>query len=159
MRSATGDGLRASRSRIVCSHHRGVLARLATFWDVKGEQVTSRPVADLLVTLAEPTRLRIVNCLSTAPLFVSDLAAILELPDATVDEHMKVLHTLGIVRAYPVVPYVLFTLALLPGTRERLLRSVLDAVRSDPAAQPDRSAALDRSRSRFETRVRGGAQS
>lgn len=119
--------------------------------------MTSRPVADLLVTLAEPTRLRIVNCLSTAPLFVSDLAAILGLPDATVSEHMDVLETLGLIRTYPVVPYLLYTLAPPPGTRERLLRSVLDAVRSDPAAQMDRSAALSRSRTRFETRVRGGA--
>lgn len=119
--------------------------------------MTSRPVADLLVTLAEPTRLRIVNCLSTAPLFVSDLAAILGLPDATVSEHMDVLETLGLIRTYPVVPYLLYTLAPPPGTRERLLRSVLDAVRSDPAAQMDRSAALGRSRTHFETRVRGGA--
>lgn len=119
--------------------------------------MTSRPVADLLVTLAEPTRLRIVNCLSTAPLFVSDLAAILDQPDATVSAHMDVLENLGILRTYQVVPYVLYTLAPLPGTRERLFRSVLDAVRSDPAAQADRSAALDRSRSRFETRVRRGA--
>lgn len=119
--------------------------------------MTSRPVADLLVTLAEPTRLRIVNCLSTAPLFVSDLAAILDLPDATVSEHMDVLDSLGLVRTHPVVPYLLYTLAPPPGTRERLLRSVLDAVRSDPAAQTDRRAALDRSRTRFETRVRGGA--
>lgn len=119
--------------------------------------MTSRPVADLLVTLAEPTRLRIVNCLSTAPLFVSDLAAILDLPDATVSEHMDVLQTLGLVRTHPVVPYLLYTLAPLPGTRERLMRSVLDAVRSDAAAQTDRRAALDRSRTRFETRVRGGA--
>jgi hypothetical protein len=43
--------------------------------------VTSRPVADLLVTLAEP-------CLSAAPMFVSDLSAILDLPDATIVEHM-----------------------------------------------------------------------
>ena len=114
-----------------------------------------RPVADLLVTLAEPTRLRIVQCLSTAPLFVSDLAAILELPDTTVAEHVDVLETLGIIRAYPVVPYLLYTLAPQPGARERLLRSVLDAVRSDPAAAGDRAAALERSRSRFETRVRG----
>jgi hypothetical protein len=54
-----------------------------------------------------------------------------------------------------VVPYLIYTLAPQPGTRERLLHSVLDAVRSDPAAQADRNAALDRSRSRFETRVRG----
>ena len=117
--------------------------------------MTTRPVADLLVTLAEPTRLRILNCLSTAPLFVSDLSAILDLPDATIVEHMDTLESLGIARPYPVVPYLIYTLAPQPGTRERLLRSVLDAVRSDPAAQADRTAALDRSRSRFETRVRG----
>ena len=116
--------------------------------------MNSRPVADLLVTLAEPTRLRILNCLSTAPLFVSDLSAILNLPDAAISAHMDVLVGLGVVRTHPVVPYLLYTMAPLPGTRERLLRSVLDAVRSDPASQADRSAALDRSRSRFETRVR-----
>jgi DNA-binding transcriptional ArsR family regulator len=121
----------------------------------KGDDVSTRPVADLLVTLAEPTRLRILNCLSTAPLFVSDLSAICDLPDGTIVEHMDKLESLGIVRTYPVVPYLIYTLAPLPGTRERLLRSVLDAVRSDPAAQHDRAAALDRSRSRFETRVRG----
>lgn len=122
--------------------------------------MTSRPVADLLVTLAEPTRLRILNCLSDAPLFVSDLSTILNQPDAAVGAHMDVLENLGVVRTHPVVPYLLYTLAPLPGTRERLLRSVLDAVRTDPASQADRSAALDRSRSRFETRVRrvgGGA--
>jgi len=119
--------------------------------------VTSRPVADLLVTLAEPTRLRILNCLSTAPLFVSDLSTILDLPDETVSAHMDLLESLGVVRTHPVVPYLLYALAPLPGPRERLLRSVLDAVRSDPASQADRSAALDRSRSRFETRVRRGA--
>lgn len=116
--------------------------------------MTARPVADLLVTLAEPTRLRILNCLSVAPLFVSDLAAILEVPDHTVNEHMDQLESLGLVRTYPVVPYLLYTLAPQPGTRERLLRSVLDAVRTDPAAQAERASALDRSRSRLETRVR-----
>jgi DNA-binding transcriptional ArsR family regulator len=107
------------------------------------------------MTLAEPTRLRIVNCLSTAPLFVSDLAAILALTDATVAEHMDLLEALGVVRTHPVAPYFLYTLATLPGPRERLLRAVLDAVRGDPAASADRAAALERSRSRFETRVRG----
>ena len=89
-------------------------------------------------------------------MFVSDLAAILELPEATVVEHMDILETLGIIRTHPVAPYLLYTLAPQPGTRERLLRSVLDAVRTDPAALTDRAAALDRSRSRFETRVRKG---
>ena len=113
-----------------------------------------RPVADLLATLAEPTQLRIVNCLSSAPLFVSDLSTILDLPEQAVTDHMNNLEDLGIVRTYPVVPYTLYMLAPLPGTRERLLRSALDAVRGDAEAQADRSAALDRSRSRFETRVR-----
>jgi DNA-binding transcriptional ArsR family regulator len=121
----------------------------------KEHTVTSRPVADLLVTLAEPMRFRIVNCLSAAPLFVSDLCAILALPQETVSEHMDVLQSSGVVRTYEVVPYVLYTLAMLPGTQDRLLRSVLDAVRRDPAALADRRAALDRSRARLDTRVRG----
>jgi DNA-binding transcriptional ArsR family regulator len=87
-------------------------------------------------------------------MFVSDLSAILEQPEAVVAEHMDALEALGLVRPYPVVPYVLYALATLPGTRDRLLRSVMDAVRRDPAAQADRAAALDRSRSRIETRVR-----
>jgi DNA-binding transcriptional ArsR family regulator len=117
--------------------------------------LSSRPVADLLSTLAEPTRLRIVNCLSSAPLFVSDLAAILDVPDTVVVEHLELLEELGVVRTYEVVPYLLYALAPLPGARERLLRSVLDAVRNDAATHADRSAALDRSRARLETRVRG----
>ncbi|HXE83554.1 MAG TPA: ArsR family transcriptional regulator [Gemmatimonadales bacterium] len=119
--------------------------------------MTSRTVADLLVTLAEPTRLRIVNCLSAAPLFVADLSSILKLPDATVSEHMDVLESLGVVRPYEVVPYVLYTLATLPGPRDRLVRSVLDALRTDSGAQAERVAALGRSRARLETRVRGAA--
>jgi DNA-binding transcriptional ArsR family regulator len=121
----------------------------------KESQLSSRPVADLLSTLAEPTRLRIVNCLSSAPLFVSDLSAILDVPDTVVVEHLELLEELGVVRTYEVVPYLLYTLAPLPGAGERLLRSVLDAVRNDAATQADRSAALDRSRARLETRVRG----
>jgi DNA-binding transcriptional ArsR family regulator len=117
----------------------------------------SRPVADLLSTLAEPTRLRIVNSLSAAPLFASDLAAILDVPETKVDEHLNRLEELGVVRTYEVMPYLLYALAPMPGARERLLRAVLDAIRNDSATQADRSAALDRSRARLETRVRGAA--
>ena len=66
---------------------------------------------------------------------------------------MEVLERLRIVRTVPVPPYVLYTLPPLPGARERLVRSLLDAVRSDPAAQADRTAALQRSRARLNTRV------
>lgn len=113
-----------------------------------------RPVTDLLVALAEPTRLRILNCVSTAPLFVADLAAILDLPEATVAQQLDVLEELEVVRPLSFVPYVLYTLAPLPGIRERLLRTVLDAVRGDAATQTDRAAALGRSRARLSTRVR-----
>ncbi|HLQ68417.1 MAG TPA: ArsR family transcriptional regulator [Gemmatimonadales bacterium] len=116
--------------------------------------MTPRPVADLLVTLAEPTRLRILNSLSTAPLFVSDLASMFSLPETTIAEHLDALEQLGIVRTHEVVPYVLYALSPLRGSGERLVRAVLDAMRSDPGATADRSAALTRSRSRLETRVR-----
>ena len=39
---------------------------------------SSTSAADLLLAVAEPTRLRIVNCLAAAPLFVSDLQAVLD---------------------------------------------------------------------------------
>ena len=119
--------------------------------------MTTRPVAELLESLAEPTRLRIVNCLSAAPLFVSDLSSILDLPERVVTPHVSHLEQLGLIRSYPVVPYLLYAIAPLSSPRDRLLRSVLDALRTDRAAEADRAAALDRSRSRFETRVRGGA--
>jgi DNA-binding transcriptional ArsR family regulator len=114
---------------------------------------SSRPVSEPLVTLAEPTRLRILNCLSTAPLFPSDLASMFSLPEATIVEHLDVLERLGMVRTHDVVPYVLYALSPLPASSERLVRAVLDAMRADPAARADRIAALARSRSRLETRV------
>src|SRR5947207_3625420 len=78
------NGLRATRVAVASRHRRVALARVAIVCRCAKEiSVMLRPVAELLLTLAEPTRLRIVNCLSAAPLFVSDLAAILELPHAT----------------------------------------------------------------------------
>jgi DNA-binding transcriptional ArsR family regulator len=115
--------------------------------------VSARPVADLLVTFAEPTRLRILNCLSTALLFVADLASILAIPEDRIVEHLDALEDLGIVRTHEVMPYMLYALAPLPASSERLLRAVLDAMRNDPGARADRASALARSRSRLETRV------
>ena len=51
---------------------------------------------NLLLTIAEPTRLRILNCLAAAPLFVSDLQEVLELPQPTVSRHLKVLRSADI---------------------------------------------------------------
>ena len=113
-----------------------------------------RLVADLLTTLNEPIRLRILNSISCVPLAVADLAAILATPETVIVEAIKALRDLGTVRAYTVVPYVLYAVAPLTEHHERLLRAALDRVRSDPVAQRDRSAARQRSRARLDTRTR-----
>jgi ArsR family transcriptional regulator len=110
---------------------------------------------DFLVSVAEPTRLRILNCIATAPLFVSDLVAILELPQPTVSRHLKVLRDLEIVRDLPIPPFVLYQLDVLPGHRARVIRAVLEAMRSDPAAKAERTAAHTRSRARVDLRLTG----
>jgi len=111
--------------------------------------------ADFLVSVAEPTRLRILNCVATAPLFVSDLVAILALPQPTVSRHLKVLRELEIVRDLPIPPFVLYQLEILPAARARLIRAVMEAVRLDPAAKAERAAALARSRASTELRMAG----
>ncbi len=112
--------------------------------------------ADYLCTLAEPTRLRILNCLAAAPLFVSDVVAILGLPQPTVSRHLKVLRDLEAVRMTPLPPFVLYRLAAPAGPRGRLLRHVIEALRADPAAKAEREAALGRSRVAAEPRAAAG---
>jgi ArsR family transcriptional regulator len=111
--------------------------------------------ADFLVSVAEPTRLRILNCIATAPLFVSDMVAILGVPQPTVSRHLKILRDLDVVRDLPIPPFVLYQLDVLPGTRARLIRALLDAVRADPGAKIDRSAALARARTHMDQRTAG----
>ncbi|HKA60320.1 MAG TPA: ArsR family transcriptional regulator [Gemmatimonadales bacterium] len=113
-----------------------------------------RPVADLLTTLNEPIRLRILNSISCVPLAVADLVAILATPETVVVEAIKALRDLGIVRAFTVVPYVLYAVAPLTAHHERLVRAALDRVHNDPVAQHDRTAARQRSRARLDTRTR-----
>ena len=67
----------------------------------------STSAADLLLAIAEPTRLRIVNCLAAAPLFVSDLQAVLDLPQPTVSRHLQVLRRADLVVDTPVAQFVL----------------------------------------------------
>jgi len=116
--------------------------------------VKPRPVADLLTTLNEPIRLRILNSISCVPLAVADLAAILATPETVVVEAIKALRDIGIVRAFTVVPYVLYAVAPLTEHHERLVRAALDRVYNDPVAQHDRTAARQRSRARMDTRTR-----
>ncbi len=108
---------------------------------------------ELLLTLAEPTRLRILNCLAAAPLFVSDLQAVLDLPQPTVSRHLQVLRKADVVRDTPVAQFVLYRLRRDLDRSGRLLGSILDALGHDDRMRDERSRALDRSRTHTRTRV------
>ena len=108
---------------------------------------------DLLLTIAEPTRLRILNCLAAAPLFVSDLQVILDLPQPTVSRHLRVLKEADVVRDTPIAQFVLYRLRREGGVRQRLLIAVLDAVGMDEQMKAERHLAADRSRSNPRVRM------
>jgi ArsR family transcriptional regulator len=110
---------------------------------------------DLLLTVAEPTRLRILNCLAAAPLFVSDLQAVLDLPQPTVSRHLQVLRRAALVRDTPVAQFVLYRLRRDGGAHGRLLGAILDAMVADEAMHRERSRAAERSRSHTRSRVGG----
>ncbi len=110
--------------------------------------------ADLLLTVAEPTRLRILNCLAAAPLFVSDLQTILELPQPTVSRHLQVLRRADLVRDTPIAQFVLYRIRRNLGSQGRLLSAILDAVVHDDAGmRAERQRASERSRSHTRARV------
>ena len=104
-------------------------------------------LSELLITLAEPTRLRILNCLAGGPLFVSDLQVILDQPQPTVSRHLKVLRQLEVVDDTQIAQYVLYRLARLSGPRERLLKAVLDGIHNEERFKSERHVARDRARS------------
>jgi len=102
--------------------------------------------SDLLVALAEPTRLRIVNCLAAAPLIVSDLQSILDLPQPTVSRHLRVLKEAGLVRDTPIAQFVLYRLRREGGPQGRLLTAALEALGQEERMRMDRHQAAERSR-------------
>lgn len=114
---------------------------------------TALTQAELLLTIAEPTRLRILNCLAAAPLFVSDLQAVLDLPQPTVSRHLQVLRRAAVVRDTPIAQFVLYRLhrEMTPGGR--LIGAVLEALAQDEAMRTERGRALERSRTHTGTRV------
>ena len=107
----------------------------------------------LLAAVSEPTRLRIVNCLSAAPLFVSELQAILGVPQPTVSRHLKVLRDAGLVRDTPVAQYVLYRLRRPAEPLGRVLSAVLEASQQETDLRAERTDALQRSRREARARV------
>ncbi len=112
--------------------------------------------SELLVTLAEPTRLRILNCLAASPLFVSDLQVILGQPQPTVSRHLKVLRSLQLVDDTQIAQFVLYRLARLTGPRERLVKAVLDGIHHEERFKAERHRARDRARSHARRHRREG---
>lgn len=117
---------------------------------------TSSGALERLLAVAEPTRLRILNCLAAAPLFVSDLQAVLDLPQPTVSRHLQVLRRAELVRDTPVAQFVLYRLRRDGGPPGRMLRAILDALADDDRLRLERARAADRSR--IHTRLRAAAQ-
>ncbi|MGE0553775.1 MAG: ArsR/SmtB family transcription factor [Gemmatimonadales bacterium] len=110
------------------------------------------PIA-LLVSVAEPTRLRILNCLAAAPLFVSDLQEVLDLPQPTVSRHLTVLKRSEVVKDTSVAPFVLYRLHRSGAPHGRMLAAILEALTTDPSLQAERRRALDKSRARARSRT------
>jgi DNA-binding transcriptional ArsR family regulator len=113
----------------------------------------------LLLTVAEPTRLRILNCLAAAPLFVSDLQGILEAPQPTVSRHLRILRDAGLVRDTPIAQFVLYRLRGGNDASMRLLRSILEAVLHDESLRRERGEAAERSRRHTGVRLAAEASS
>lgn len=107
------------------------------------------------MTVAEPTRLRILNCLAAAPLFVSDLQAVLDLPQPTVSRHLQVLRRAEVVRDTPIAQFVLYRLRREDSPAGKLLGALLDAVAHEPAMRSERGRAATRSRTHTSSRVMG----
>jgi DNA-binding transcriptional ArsR family regulator len=110
-------------------------------------------ILDLLTALAEPTRLRIVNCLAAAPLFVSELQAILGIPQPTVSRHLRVLRDVGLVRDTAIAQFVLYRLRRPAEPLGRVLGAVLEASQQDRSLVGERSDAVARSRLHARIRV------
>ncbi len=120
---------------------------------VYAHMTTPPSTTELLVALAEPTRLRILNCLAAAPLFVSDLQAILAVPQPTVSRHLKVLKEAGLVRDTPIAQFVLYRLRRETGAPGRLLAAALEALGQEEQMRAERHQAADRSRANPRVRV------
>lgn len=128
------------------------MARVA-FVFVSAHMPLSLSTLDLLTALSEPTRLRIINCLAAAPLFVSDLQSLLDVPQPTVSRHLRVLRDAGLVRDTPIAQFVLYRLRRPAEPHRRVLSAVLEAAVLDPTLQDERSSALTRSRRRPRVRI------
>lgn len=103
--------------------------------------MTHRPeVLDRLAALADPIRSRVLAVLEGQELTVSELCAVLQLPQSTVSRHLKILGDAGWLVARPEGTKRFYALALaeLAPTERRLWLLLRDQIADSPAAAQDR---------------------
>jgi DNA-binding transcriptional ArsR family regulator len=75
------------------------------------DQLKSSECSKYLKAIADPDRLKLIQCLGVGPRHVGDLTRELNKPIANVSHHLGLLKTAGIVTASKQGRYVLYTLA------------------------------------------------
>jgi DNA-binding transcriptional ArsR family regulator len=141
--SGIGLRIRSLRRQEQREHGEHSALKIAKPW-VGALPCSAMSPADYLATLAEPTRLRVLSCLAAAPLYVSDIQRVLGLRQPTVSRHLRVLRQLGLARAERSASRMAYHLTLPAGTRGRMVRAVLTALRGDPAFRLEADSARTR---------------
>ena len=107
---------------------------------------TASPVFGQLAALADPTRSRMLLLLEQQALSVSELCAVLQLPQSTVSRHLKILVGEGWTVGRSEGASRMYRFARLGAASRRIWDAVRSEVASTPAGQQDRrrlSAVLD----------------
>jgi ArsR family transcriptional regulator len=103
---------------------------------------TATPVFGQLAALADPTRCRMLLLLEQQALSVSEVCAIMQLPQSTVSRHLKVLVDEGWARARSEGASRVYRIAALSPSAEQLWQPVRGEVERTAAAQQDRQRLL-----------------
>lgn len=103
--------------------------------------VATRAVFDRLQTLGDETRSRLLLLLEDHEFTVSELCAVLQLPQSTVSRHLKVLSEDGWVRSRADGPSRHYRMAELESSAAELWGVVRQPVAESPAARDDRERA------------------
>jgi ArsR family transcriptional regulator len=74
------------------------------------DQKTAKTCADMLQAIAEPNRIRIIECLRTGSMNVTQLARALNVEIVNVSHHLGVLRTAGLVEDHKDGRFVIYSL-------------------------------------------------
>ena len=99
---------------------------------------TASPVFGQLAALADPTRSRMLLLLEQQPLSVSEVCAVLQLPQSTVSRHLKILVDEGWANARAEGASRLYRVAELKAPARKIWETVRSEVARTPAGEQDR---------------------